>query len=55
MIPYFMHGTINKWSDKEIIGAIVRGFTSLAAQTAQNLALPSLEDYPMSTRLINNN
>jgi hypothetical protein len=37
---------------ERIIGAIAQGFTCLAAQSTQNLAL---EDYPMLTRLNNRN
>jgi hypothetical protein len=40
-------------SEKERIGAIGQGFTCLTAQTAQSLALEGLEDYPMTTWLIN--
>jgi hypothetical protein len=43
----------SKYSEKERIGAIYQGFTSLAVRTAQNLPLVGLEDYPMSARLIN--
>jgi hypothetical protein len=32
------------------VDAIVQGFTCLATQTAQNLLLKGLEDYPTSTR-----
>jgi hypothetical protein len=52
ILHYFMHCTNSKNSEKERIGAIDQGFTYLAAQTAQNLAL---EDYPMMTRLNNDN
>jgi hypothetical protein len=37
------------------IGAIDQGFTCLAAQIAQSLALEGLENYPTSARLINGN
>jgi hypothetical protein len=37
---------------ERIIGAIAQGFTCLAAQSTQNLAL---EDYPTLTRLNNRN
>ncbi len=47
ILHYFMHCTNSKYSEKERIGAIDQGFTCLAAQTAQNLALEDLEDYPM--------
>jgi hypothetical protein len=38
-----------------MIGAIVQGFTCLAAQTTQCHALEGLEDCPTSTHLINDN
>jgi hypothetical protein len=50
-----MHCTNSKYSEKERIGVIDQGFTCLAAQTAQNLAPKGLEDYPMTTRLNNDN
>jgi hypothetical protein len=50
-----MHCTNSKNSEKEKIGAIDQGFTCHAAQTAQNLALEGLEDYPMMTHLNNDN
>jgi hypothetical protein len=40
---------------KKRIGAIDQGFTCLAAQIAQSLALEGLENYPTSARLINGN
>jgi hypothetical protein len=55
ILHYFMHCTNSKYSEKERIGAIDQGLTCLAAQTAQNLALEGLEDYPMTTRLNNDN
>jgi hypothetical protein len=55
IIRYFMHCINSKYGEKEIIGAIDQGFTCLAAQIAQNLALEGLENYPMSARLINDN
>jgi hypothetical protein len=50
-----MHEIISKLSEKGIIGAIDQGFTRLAVETAQSLPLEGLEDYPMMTRLINDN
>jgi hypothetical protein len=50
-----MHCTNSKYSEKERIGAIDQGFTCLAAQIAQILALEGLENYPTSARLINGN
>ena len=50
-----MHEIISKYCEKGIVGAINQGFTCLAAQTAQSLALEGLEDYPTSARLINGN
>jgi hypothetical protein len=54
-IYYFLHCINSKYREKERIGAIDQGFTCLAAQTAQNLALEGLEDYLMMTRLNNDN
>jgi hypothetical protein len=54
-IHYFLHCINSKYREKERIGAIDQGFTCLAAQTAQNLALEGLEDYPMTTHLNNDN
>jgi hypothetical protein len=50
-----MHCTNCKYSEKERIGAIDQGFTCLAAQIAQSLALEGLENYPTSARLIKGN
>jgi hypothetical protein len=44
----FMHNILQIEREKEIIGAIVQGFTCLTAQTAQNLILEDLEDCPTS-------
>jgi hypothetical protein len=44
-----MHEIISKQSENERIGTIVQGFTCLAAQIAQSLVLPDLEDFPTST------
>ncbi len=55
MSHHFMHEILSKKIKKEVIGAIDQGFTCLAARTAQNLPLEGLEDYPTSTRLINDN
>jgi hypothetical protein len=52
---YFMHCTNSKYSKKERIGAIDQGFTCLAAQIAQSLALEGPENCPTSERLINGN
>jgi hypothetical protein len=46
-----MHCINSKLSEKERIGTIDKGFTCLAAQTTQRLALEGLEDYPMSACL----
>jgi hypothetical protein len=54
-IHYFMDCLNSKYSEKERIGAIDQGFTCLAIQTTQSLPLEGLEDYPMMTRLINDN
>jgi hypothetical protein len=54
MSHHFMHEILSKKIKKEVIGAIDQGFTCLAARTAQNLPLEGLEDYPMTTQLINN-
>jgi hypothetical protein len=54
-IHYFLHCINSKYREKEIIGAIDQGFTCLAAQIAQSLALEGLEDYPKSVHLINDN
>jgi hypothetical protein len=40
---------------ERIGGAIVQGFTCLAPQAAQNLALQGLEDCPMMPHLNNSN
>jgi hypothetical protein len=50
-----MHCINSKYCEKERIGVIDQGFTCLATQTAQNLALEGLEDYLMTTHLNNNN
>jgi hypothetical protein len=50
-IHYSMHCINSKLSEKERIGTIDKGFTCLAAQTTQRLALEGLEDYPMSACL----
>jgi hypothetical protein len=50
-----MHCTNSKYSKKERIGAIDQGFTCLAAQIAQSLALEGPENCPTSERLINGN
>jgi hypothetical protein len=50
-----MHNINSKYCRKERIGAIDQGFTCLAAQTAQNLVLEGLEDYPMMMHLNNDN
>jgi hypothetical protein len=50
-----MHCINSKYCEKEIIGAIDQGFTCLAPQIAQSLALEGLENYPTSARLINGN
>jgi hypothetical protein len=55
MTHHFMHEIISKHCNKGIVGAIDQGFTCLAAQIAQSLALEGLENYPTSARLINNN
>jgi hypothetical protein len=55
IIHYFMHCINSKYCEKEIIGAIDQGFTCLAAQISQSLALEGLENHPMSARLINGN
>jgi hypothetical protein len=52
---YFMHCTNSKYNEKERIGAIDQGFTCLAAQIAQSLALEGLENYATSARVINGN
>jgi hypothetical protein len=52
---YFLHCINSKYIEKERIGAIDQGFTCLAAQIAQSLALEGLENYPTSARLINGN
>jgi hypothetical protein len=44
-IQYFLHCINSKYREKERIGVIDQGFTCLAVQTAQNLALEGLEDY----------
>jgi hypothetical protein len=54
-IHYFMHCINSKYREKERIGAIDQGVTCLTVQTAQSLPLEGLEDYPMMTRLINDN
>jgi hypothetical protein len=54
-IQYFLHCINSKYREKGRIGAIDQGFTCLAVQTTQNLALEGLEDYPMMTRLNNDN
>jgi hypothetical protein len=54
-IHYFLHCINSKYREKERIGAIYQGFTCLAAQIAQSLALEGLENYPTPTRLINDN
>jgi hypothetical protein len=54
-IHYFLHCINSKYREKERIGAIDQGFTCLAAQIAQSLALEVLENYPTSARLINDN
>jgi hypothetical protein len=54
-IHYFLHCINSKYREKERIGAIDQGFTCLAAQIAQSLALEGLENYPMLARLINGN
>jgi hypothetical protein len=46
---------ISKHCEKGIVCAIDQGFTCLAAQIAQSLALKGLENYPTSTRLNNDN
>jgi hypothetical protein len=50
-----MHCINSKYCEKERIGAIDQGFTCLAPQIAQSLALEGLENYPTSARLINGN
>jgi hypothetical protein len=50
-----MHCINSKYREKERIGAIDQGVTCLTVQTAQSLPLEGLEDYPMMTRLINDN
>jgi hypothetical protein len=54
MTHHFMQEIISKHCEKGI-GAIVEGFTCLAAQIAQSLALEGLENYPTSARLVNGN
>jgi hypothetical protein len=54
-IHYFLHCINCKYREKERIGAIDQGFTCLAAQITQSLALEGLENYPTSARLINDN
>jgi hypothetical protein len=46
---------IIKYCEKGIVGAIDQGFTCLATQTVQSLPLEGIEDYPTTTRLINDN
>jgi hypothetical protein len=46
---------ISKHCEKGIVGAIDQGFTYLAAQIPQSLALEGLENYPTSARLNNDN
>jgi hypothetical protein len=55
IIRYFVHCINSKYCENERIGAIDQGFTCLAAQIAQRLALEGLENYPTSARLINGN
>jgi hypothetical protein len=55
IIHYFLHCINSKYREKERIGSIDQGFTCLAAQIAQSLALEGLENYPTSARLINDN
>jgi hypothetical protein len=55
ILHHFMHCTNSKYSEKERIGVIDQEFTCLATQTAQNLDLEGLEDYPMMMRLNNDN
>jgi hypothetical protein len=50
-IHYFMHCINSKYSEKERICAIDKGFTCLTDQTAQSFTLEGLENYPTSTRL----
>jgi hypothetical protein len=54
-IHYFLHCINSKYRENERIGAIDQGFTCLAAQISQSLALEGFENYPMSARLINDN
>jgi hypothetical protein len=55
MTHHFMHEIISKHCNKGIVGAIDQGFTCLADQIAQSLALEGLENYPTSACLINSN
>jgi hypothetical protein len=55
MTHHFMHEIISKHCEKGIVGATDQGFTCLAAQIAQSLALEGLENYPTSVCLINDN
>jgi hypothetical protein len=54
-VHYFVHCINSKYREKERIGAIDQGFTCLATQIAQSLALEGLENYPTSAHLINDN
>jgi hypothetical protein len=54
-IHYFLRCINSKYREKERIGVIDQGFTCLAAQIAQSLALEGLENYPTSVRLNNDN
>jgi hypothetical protein len=54
-IHYFLHCINSKYREKERICAIDQGFTCLAAQISQSLALEGLENYPTLARLINDN
>jgi hypothetical protein len=53
MTHHFMHDINSKQSEKEVIGAIVQGFTCLAAPTTKNLVFEDLEYCPTSVRVIN--
>jgi hypothetical protein len=55
MTHHFMHEIISKHCEKRIVGAIDQGFTCLAVQIAQSLALEGLENYPTSACLNNDN
>jgi hypothetical protein len=55
MTHHFMHNINSKYNEKEVIGAIIQGFTCRATQTIQSLPLEGLESCPTSVRLINDN